>query len=66
MRTTKAAASVARGDVVVDESGNTATVMAGPTRSSRAPGRVNFLAVCPDGRGVSFTVADVDRLTVEH
>jgi hypothetical protein len=63
--TTKTAATIRPGDVVVDTDGSTATVTAGPTRSSRAAGRVNFLAVRPDGRGVSFTVADTDRLAVQ-
>jgi len=62
--TTKTAATVRIGDVIVDTGGQTATITAGPTRSSRAPGCVNFLAVRPDGRGVSFTIEDTDRVEV--
>jgi hypothetical protein len=57
-------ASMIRPGDVVTAGGRSATVVAGPTRNKRAPGKVNFLARCPDGRGVSFTVADTDRLEV--
>jgi hypothetical protein len=62
---TKTAAAVRPGDIVVAPNGDTATVVAGPTTSKFAKGKVNFLAIRPDGRGVSFTVDDIDRLTVE-
>jgi hypothetical protein len=62
--TTKAAATIRPGDEVVDADGSTAIIAAGPTRSSRAPGRVSFLARRPDGRGVRFTVDDTERLEV--
>lgn len=61
----RSAVLVGPGDVVLDPTtGTTARVYAGPSRSSRAPGRVAFLGRRSDGSVVTFAVADTDRLEV--
>jgi len=49
---------------VVSEGDRDAVVVTGPHRSSRAPGKVNFLVRARDGRCFSATVVDTDDLNV--
>ena len=51
---------------VIRSGGREVTVVTGPHRSSRVPGKVNFLVRRPDGRCFSVTVPDTDDLAVTH
>jgi hypothetical protein len=56
------AAAIRPGDTIVAPDGDTATVFHGPARSNRAPGKIAFLARRDNGRVVTITVHDTDRL----
>jgi hypothetical protein len=61
---TRTAAAIQPGDTLIAPNGDTATVFHGPARSTRAPGKIAFLARRNNGRVVTITVHDTDRLEI--